>query len=135
MGILWEKERGLLISELTFPTDPPDATPVMKRIEVLIPHERIQNAERALSQSGIEGLTLTSVYIHCNSLSSFAAGRNRLGKPCCKLDLLVSDEDLPAVQRALLQISTPDTGLQIFVMDLEATIRIRTGECEEAALR
>lgn len=107
----------------------------MKRIEVLIPHERIQNAERALSGSGIEGLTLTSVYIPCGSYPGFATGKNRLlGKPCCKLDLLVADDDLPAVQRALIQIAEPDQPLQIFVMDLEATIRIRTGECEEAAL-
>ncbi|MCA9071262.1 MAG: hypothetical protein KDA84_20180 [Planctomycetaceae bacterium] len=123
-------------SLLTFLSFPPNAAPVMKRIEVLIPHERIQNAERALSQSGIEGLTLTSVYMQCNSVSSFSAGKNRLmGKPCCKVDLLVSDDDLPAVQKALVQIGHPDLRLQIFVMDLETTIRIRTGECEEAALR
>lgn len=107
----------------------------MKHIEVLIPHEHIQKVERALTQSGIKGLTLTSVYSHCHPLG-FVRGANQLpGKPCCKLDLLVSDDELTAVRKALIQFAYPDLRLQISVVDLETTIRIRTGECEEAALR
>ncbi len=105
----------------------------MKRIEALIPHDLIQDVEQSLSSLGVRGLTLTSVY--SQSLlpvsSRFAGG---FGNPCCKLDVLVSDGDLPKVHAAIRRIAGLQPRVQIFVIDLETTIRIRTGECEEAAL-
>ena len=108
----------------------------MKRIEALIPHDRIQDVGRALTQSGVKGLTLTTVYTPSDQRQDDSARRkNRLlGKPCCKLDVLVSNEEFARIQSVLLESAGSDARLQIFVVDLETTIRIRTGESQEAAL-
>lgn len=109
----------------------------MKRIEAVIAHDSIQDVENALIRSGIIGLTLTSVYSHRMLAPSLSSCRRDLlfGTPSCKLDVLVSDRELSQVVAALLPFVDPCTLMPICVMDLELTIRIRTGECEEAALR
>jgi nitrogen regulatory protein PII len=109
----------------------------MKRIEAVIAHDFIQDVERALLRSGIEGLTLTSVYSHTTAGSRLNQSRRDLlfGTPCCKLDVLVSERELSTVLAALMPFVGPCPGVPICVMDLEVTLRIRTGECEEAALR
>lgn len=108
----------------------------MKRIEALIPHDRIQDVERALTRSGVEGLTLTSVYCPAEFADEFRTMRkNRLcGKPCCKLEVLVCNDDLPGIQSVLMETVGTDPRTQIVVFHLEATIRIRTGESQEAAI-
>jgi nitrogen regulatory protein PII len=109
----------------------------MKRIEAVIAHDLIQDVERALLRSGIEGLTLTSVYSHRTPASGLSQCRRDLlfGTPCCKLDVLVSERELSTVLAALMPFVDPSPWMPICVMDLEVTLRIRTGECEEAALR
>jgi nitrogen regulatory protein PII len=107
----------------------------MKRIEAVIPHDLIQNVEKALIRCGIEGLTVTSVYTQ-RSLSSGPASSSKdllYGTPGCKLDVLVSDDELLNVQKVLSKFLQAQS--QMCIMDLETTIRIRTGECEDAALR
>jgi nitrogen regulatory protein PII len=108
----------------------------MKRIEAIIPHQLIQDVEKALIRIGIEGLTLTSVYtqrMHSSEVAN-SPKSSLLGTPSCKLDVLVSDEELPKVHAALVQSVGAHLQIQICVLDLETTIRIRTGECEEAAI-
>ncbi len=109
----------------------------MKRIEAIIAHDLIQDVEKALIRLGIVGLTLTSVYNHPTPAPEFPSCRRDLlfGTPCCKLEVLVTDGELPQVLAALMPFIDPHTRTPICVMDLEITIRIRTGECEEAALR
>lgn len=109
----------------------------MKRIEAVIAHDLIQDVEKALVRSGIEGLTLTSVYSNQMQGSDMSASRRDLmfGVPCCKLDVLVADGDLSKVLSALIGFIDPRMQMPICVMDLEVTIRIRTGESQEAALR
>ena len=109
----------------------------MKRIEAVIAHDSIQDAEKALIRSGIEGLTLTSVYSHGFRGSELTRSRRDLisGRPSCKLEVLVSNRELSRVLAALVPFVDQGTRMPICVMDLEVTIRIRTGECEEAALR
>ncbi len=108
----------------------------MKRIEALIPHDLIQDVEQSLTSLGVRGLTLTSVYSQSLSPGPLVSSRRTagFGNPCCKLDVLVCDADLPKVYAALRQTAVAPSRVQIFVMNLESTIRIRTGECEEAAL-
>jgi nitrogen regulatory protein PII len=107
----------------------------MKRIEAIIPHDLIQNVEKALIRCGIEGLTVTSVYTQRMASSGPASSAKDVlyGTPGCKLDILVSDEELASVQKVLAKFLRATS--QICIMDLEATIRIRTGECEDAAIR
>lgn len=107
----------------------------MKRIEAIIAHDLIQDVEKALIRSGINGLTLTSVYSQRNGATELAKSRRELlfGTPSCKLDVLVPDENLSAVVGALRPFVDACARMPICVMDLEITIRIRTGECEEAA--
>jgi nitrogen regulatory protein PII len=109
----------------------------MKRIEAVIAYDSIQAVEKALIRSGIEGLTLTSVSSHgTRATARTMSFRDRFsGTPSCKLDVLVSDRELSTVLTALMPFVDQGTWMPICVMDLEVTIRIRTGESEEAALR
>lgn len=108
----------------------------MKRIEAVIAHDLIQDVEKALMRSGIEGLTLTSVYSHrAESADLNAGGENLLfGTPSCKLDVLVPDKNLSMVLNALRPFVDVCTPISLCVMDLELTLPISTGQCDNAAL-
>ena len=106
---------------------------MIKRIEAILPYDRIQEAERALARCGIGGLTLTSV----SSGPSPSASRREDSSAsvrCCKLEVLVSAADLPRVYRALCRSAKLQPLIEIFVTDLVSTIRIRTGEVGDAAI-
>lgn len=105
----------------------------MKRIEALCPHDRIQEVGRALRQFGVKGLTLTTVYRlsdHPRAVSPSPAMEN----PCCKVDVLVSNEQADEIRSLLSDCIAGRFRDCVFVVQLETTIRIRTGESEEAAL-
>ncbi len=52
----------LLLHPPSFSSPFPMRIPPMKRIEAIIPYDLIQEVETALIHSGMEGLTLSSVY-------------------------------------------------------------------------
>lgn len=106
----------------------------MKKIEAIIRHYKLEEVKNALTESGIQGLTVTEVR---------GFGRQRGHKetyrgaeytvdflPKVKLEVVVDDGD---VQRAIDTIAShARTGQigdgKIFVSSLDEVIRIRTGE-------
>jgi len=112
----------------------------MKKIEAIIRHYKLEDVKNALTQNGIQGLTVTEVR---------GFGRQRGHKetyrgaeytvdflPKVKLEVVVSDSD---VERAVQTItSVARTGQigdgKIFVSALSDVIRIRTGETGAEAI-
>ena len=106
----------------------------MKKIEAIIRHYKLEEVKNALTESGIQGMTVSEVR---------GFGRQRGHKetyrgaeytvdflPKVKLEVVVDDGDL---QRAIDTITSHAlTGQigdgKIFVSSLDEVIRIRTGE-------
>jgi len=106
----------------------------MKKIEAIIRHYKLEDVKNALSQSGIQGMTVSEVR---------GFGRQRGHKetyrgaeytvdflPKVKLVVVVSDNDVDkAVQTITTEARTGQVGDgKIFITSLEDVIRIRTGE-------
>ena len=112
----------------------------MKKIEAIIRHYKLEDVKNALSQAGIQGMTVTETR---------GFGRQRGHKetyrgteytvdflPKIKLEIVVSDD---LVGRAVETItSTARTGQvgdgKIFITPLSDVIRIRTGETGSDAI-
>jgi nitrogen regulatory protein P-II 1 len=112
----------------------------MKKIEAIIRHFKLEDVKNALTQVGVQGMTVSEVR---------GFGRQKGHKeqyrgaeytvdfvPKVKIEVAVADNQAQAVIETILH--TANTGKigdgKIFVTDLANTIRIRTGETGEAAL-
>lgn len=112
----------------------------MKKIECIIRHYKIEEVKDALTEKGVQGMTVTEVR---------GFGRQKGHKeqyrgaeytvdflPKAKIEVVVSDAMAKTVVDTI--VATAQTGQigdgKIFVSDLTDTIRIRTGETGEAAL-
>ncbi|MBQ17428.1 MAG: transcriptional regulator [Planctomycetaceae bacterium] len=112
----------------------------MKKIEAVIRHFKLEEVKDALTEIGVQGMTVSEVR---------GFGRQKGHKeqyrgteytvdflPKVKMEVVVGDEDVERVIDAIQQ--TARTGQigdgKIFVMSLEDMIRIRTGESGESAL-
>jgi len=106
----------------------------MKKIEAIIRHYKLEDVKGALTEAGIQGMTVTEVR---------GFGRQRGHKetyrgaeytvdflPKVKLEIVVSEEDLSKAVDAITGVArTGQIGDgKIFVTSLEDIIRIRTGE-------
>ena len=112
----------------------------MKKIEAYIKPFKLDDVVEALSQIGIEGLTVCEV-------RGFGRqkGRTEIYKgaeyvidflPKIKIDLIVNDDLCDAATQAI--VTAARTGKigdgKVFVLPVEQAIRIRTGEKDENAL-
>lgn len=112
----------------------------MKKIEAVIKPFKLEEVREALSEIGINGLTVTEV-------KGFGRqkGHTELYRgaeytidflPKVKLELVVADDILDTAMDAITK--SAHTGKigdgKIFVMDVEQTLRIRTGETGEEAV-
>ncbi|HID24662.1 MAG TPA: P-II family nitrogen regulator [Planctomycetaceae bacterium] len=112
----------------------------MKKIEAIIRHFKLEEVKDALTNVGVQGMTVSEVR---------GFGRQKGHKehyrgaeytvdflPKVKMEIVVSDEQAKEVIDTILR--TARTGQigdgKIFVTDLEELIRIRTGESGESAL-
>jgi nitrogen regulatory protein P-II 1 len=112
----------------------------MKKIEAIIRHFKLEEVKDALTQIGVQGMTVSEVR---------GFGRQKGHKeqyrgaeytvdflPKAKIEVVVTDETVKAVIDTILR--TARTGQigdgKIFVTKLEDTIRIRTGETGEESL-
>jgi nitrogen regulatory protein P-II 1 len=112
----------------------------MKKIEFILRHFKLEEVKDALTDIGINGMTVSEVR---------GFGRQKGHKeqyrgaeysvdflPKVKIELIVSDEQLKEVIDTILR--TARTGQigdgKIFVTNLEEMVRIRTGETGEKAL-
>lgn len=112
----------------------------MKKIEAVIRHFKLEEVKNALTEAGIQGLTVSEVR---------GFGRQRGHKevyrgaeytvdflPKIKMEIIVSDEDCDkAIQTIVSVAKTGQTGDgKIFVTSLENVVRIRTGETGNEAI-
>jgi len=112
----------------------------MKKIEAVIKPFKLDEVKDALNDIGIHGLTMTEV-------KGFGTqkGHTELYRgaeyvvdflPKVKVEVVVTEERLDAAVEAIM--NTARTGKigdgKIFVLPVEQTVRIRTGERDEDAL-
>ncbi len=112
----------------------------MKKIEAIIKPFKLEEVKEALAQVGVQGLTVSEVkgFGRQKGHKELYRGAEYVVEflPKVKLEIVVSDDDAPAVIKAIL--ASAGTGRigdgKIFVLPLEDAIRIRTGETGEAVL-
>lgn len=112
----------------------------MKKIEAVIRHYKLEEVKNALSEVGIQGMTVSEVR---------GFGRQRGHKemyrgaeytvdflPKAKVEIVVADESSQLAIDTIINVArTGEIGDgKIFVTDLSETIRIRTGETGEEAI-
>ena len=112
----------------------------MKKVEAIIKPHKLDDVKAALTQSGVQGMTVSEVR---------GFGRQKGHKeqyrgaeytidlvPKVKVEVVVGDAALNSVVEAITKAArTGEIGDgKIFVHDLEAVIRIRTGEKGESAV-
>ena len=112
----------------------------MKKIEAIIRTFKLEDIKVALTENGIEGMTITEVrgFGRQKGHTEMYRGNEYAIDfvPKVKVEIVVSEENL---RRAIdLIMETTQTGQigdgKIFVSDLSEVIRIRTGETGEAAV-
>ncbi len=112
----------------------------MKKIDAIIKPHKLDAVKTALTQVGVQGLTVSEVR---------GFGRQKGHKeqyrgaeytvdlvPKVKIEIVVADTAAPAVIEAITRAArTGEIGDgKIFVYDLESVMRIRTGEKGESAI-
>jgi nitrogen regulatory protein P-II 1 len=112
----------------------------MKKIEAIVRHFKLEDIKNALSEMGIQGMTITEVrgFGRQKGHTEMYRGTEYAVDfvPKVKLEIVVSDSHL---QKAIDTImKTAQTGQigdgKIFVSDLKEVIRIRTGETGQEAI-
>jgi nitrogen regulatory protein P-II 1 len=112
----------------------------MKKIEAIIKPFKLDDVKDALFEIGITGITVSEVKGHGRQ-----QGHTELYRgaeyvvdflPKVKVELIVKEEDVEKVIEAIIQgARTGKIGDgKIFVLPVEQTIRIRTGERDEEAI-
>lgn len=112
----------------------------MKKIEAIIRHFKLEDVKNALSDLGIQGMTLTEVRGFGRQKGHTETYRGTEYAvdfvPKVKLEIAVADDRLQKVVDTIIR--TAQTGQigdgKIFVSDLREVIRIRTGETGGDAL-
>jgi nitrogen regulatory protein PII len=107
----------------------------MKKIEAIIKPFKLDDVKEALSQVGVEGLTVTEVkgFGRQKGHTELYRGAEYVVDflPKIKLEIVVRDE-IDAISQAANTGKIGDG--KIFVLPLEEAIRIRTGERGPAAV-
>jgi len=112
----------------------------MKKIEAIIKPHRLEVVKTALTQIGIQGMTVSEIR---------GFGRQKGHKeqyrgteytvdlvPKIKIELVLADASVPGALEAILRAArTGEIGDgKIFVLPLESAVRIRTGEKGDQAI-
>lgn len=113
----------------------------MKKVEAIIRHFKLEDVKNALSEQGVAGMTITEVRGFGRQKGHTEMYRGTEYSvdfvPKVKIEVAVPDGGLKGVLETIMR--TAQTGQigdgKIFVTDLVETIRIRTGENGEDALR
>jgi nitrogen regulatory protein P-II 1 len=112
----------------------------MKKIEAVIKPFKLDEVREALSEIGINGLTVTEVkgFGRQKGHTELYRGAEYVVDflPKIKLELVISDEMVEAAMEAIIKAA--HTGKigdgKMFVTNVEQVVRIRTGETGEAAV-
>ncbi|BAN47165.1 P-II family nitrogen regulator [Metapseudomonas resinovorans] len=112
----------------------------MKLITAVIKPFRLDDVREALTEAGVNGVTVTEVkgYGRQKGHSEIYRGAEYVVEllPKIKLEVVVADTLCQAATDAILKAAyTGKIGDgKLFVMDLESVVRIRTGELGEDAI-
>ncbi|MBI2478462.1 MAG: P-II family nitrogen regulator [Planctomycetia bacterium] len=112
----------------------------MKKVEAIVRHFKLEDVKNALTEHGIQGMTVTEVrgFGRQKGHTEMYRGTEYTVDfvPKVKIEVVCSDESLQTVIDTVLHAA--QTGQigdgKIFVTDLQNSIRIRTGETGEEAL-
>ena len=112
----------------------------MKKIEAIIKPFKLDDVREALSEVGVQGITVTEVkgFGRQKGHTELYRGAEYVVDflPKVKLEIAIADDLLDRVVEAIAKAA--NTGKigdgKIFVFDLEQAIRIRTGEAGQDAL-
>jgi len=112
----------------------------MKKIEAIIREEKLDAVKRALEEKSYFGMTVSEVSGRGKQKGiplQWRVGEYRVDLlPKLKIELVVLDEDVPAVIDAIIRNArTGETGDgKIFVLPVEHVVRVRTGDIDENAV-
>ena len=112
----------------------------MKMVVTVIKHFKLDNVKEALTQAGIQGMTLTEVKGFGRQKGHVEIYRGSSYEvrfiPKLKIEIAVSDEKLEEIVGIIQQAAhTGEIGDgKIFIYELEDVVRIRTGERGKEAL-
>ena len=112
----------------------------MKLVKAIIKPFKLEEVKEALSEVGIEGMTVTEVkgFGRQKGHTELYRGAEYVVDflPKVKIDVAIDDKDLDRVIEAITKAA--NTGKigdgKIFVVNLEQAIRIRTGETDTDAI-
>ena len=112
----------------------------MKKVEAVVRHFKLEDVKNALTERGIQGMTVTEVrgFGRQKGHTEIYRGTEYAVDfvPKVKIEVVCSDSNLQSVIDMI--VKTAQTGQigdgKIFVSDLDNAIRIRTGEQGEDAL-
>ena len=112
----------------------------MKKVEAIVRHFKLEDVKNALTERGIDGMTITEVrgFGRQKGHTEMYRGTEYAVDfvPKVKIEVVCQDDNLQLVIDTVL--NTAQTGQigdgKIFVSDLENTVRIRTGETGGDAL-
>ncbi|MGE5577836.1 MAG: P-II family nitrogen regulator [Syntrophothermus sp.] len=112
----------------------------MKKLELIVRPSVVQQVIDALEEAGAGGMTVTQVDGCGKQKGQTGLYRGtefpiRL-RPKVKLEVVVTEEKLESIIEKVIKVArTGEVGDgKIFVLPVEAAVRIRTGEKDEAAL-
>ncbi len=112
----------------------------MKKIEAIIKPFKLDDVKDALGDIGVDGMTVTEIkgYGHQKGHKELYRGAEYSVDflPKVKIEVVVTEERLDVALEAI--VAAARTGKigdgKIFVMPVEKTVRIRTGERDEDAI-
>jgi len=112
----------------------------MKKIEAVIREERLEAVKDALEDGSYFGMTVSQVAGRGRQngvlLQSRATEYRVDFLPKLKIELVVLDDDVPAVVEAIVQNArTGDMGDgKLFVLPVDTAVRVRTGDRDDNAV-
>ena len=112
----------------------------MKKIEAIIKPFKLEDVKDALSEIGINGMTITEVkgYGRQQGHTELYRGAEYVVDflPKIKIETIVKDEDVDEVLNTIVKAaSTGKIGDgKVFVSSIDKAVRIRTGEEDDEAL-
>ncbi len=112
----------------------------MKKLEIIIRPEKLEEVKSILQKCGVTGLMITNVMGYGNQRGFTQMYRGTVFEvnllPKIKVETVVSDDKVPYIidnVRGVVASGSPGDG-KIFVYVVEDAIRIRTGESGGGAL-
>ena len=106
----------------------------MKKVEAIIRHYKLEDVKNALSQAGIQGMTVSEIRGFGRQRGHTEIYRGAEYRvdfvPKVRVEVLAEDEQVPEIVETIAAAAR--TGKigdgKIFVTDVEQVMRIRTGE-------